>query len=237
VSPLPRNANTGGFGRPFSFVYVGCYHVHMSTNPHIKAVRHLSRRCPTMKSLIRRVGPCTWQPAVDDPFTLIVRCVISQQISWKAAKSITARLLDAVGSVTPRRLAKLTDEQYQSCGVSGPKRRALRAVCDYVLANRRFLSGIPSTADEVLRERLVSINGIGPWTVDMFMMFGLGRTDVLAVGDYGIRVGVQKLFGLPDLPKPAEMERIAEPWQPYRSVASWYVWRSLEFDKKSAKEG
>ena len=202
----------------------------MSTNPHAKAVRHLARRCPTLKQLIARVGTCTWAPKLDDPFTLIVRCVISQQISGKAATSISAKLTAAVsGPPIPwKRLAKLTDEQYQACGVSGPKRRTLRAVCDYAKANRDFLAGIATRDDDLLREQLVSIKGIGPWTVDMFLMFGLGRPDILAVGDYGIKVGVQKLFGLQALPNPKEMERLAEPWGPHRSIAMWYIWRSLD---------
>lgn len=185
-----------------------------------------------MKSVIKRVGPCLWQPDDGDPFALIVRCILGQQISGKAADSIAAKLTQMVGAVTPRRIARLTEEQFQACGISGGKRRAIQGVCEFVLANRQFLPGIPAAADDDLREQLVSIKGIGPWTVDMFLMFGLGRTDVLAVGDYGIRTGVQKLFGLPDLPKPAEMQRIAKPWQPYRSIAMWYVWRSLDATKK-----
>jgi DNA-3-methyladenine glycosylase II len=201
-----------------------------SPNPHAKAARHLARRCPTMKELIARVGPCSWAPKLGDPFTLIVRCVLGQQISGKAAESIYAKLTAAVGGppIALKKLAKLTDEQYQACGVSGPKRRTLRALCEYALANRDFLPGLPTRDDDLLREQLVSIKGIGPWTVDMFLMFAINRPDILATGDYGIKVGVQKLLGLPELPKPAELERIAEPWRPHRSVAMWYIWRSLE---------
>lgn len=166
-----------------------------------------------------------------DPFALIVRCIIGQQISGKAAESISGKLTQAIGAVTPRRLAKFSDDQLQACGISGGKRLALRAVTDFVLANRKFLPGIPTAPDDEVREKLVSIKGIGPWTVDMFLMFGLGRADVLPVGDYGVKVGIQKLFTLSELPKPAEMERLAEPWKPYRSVASWYVWRSLDLAK------
>lgn len=221
----------GGFGRPQSF----SYHVQMSTNPHAKAMRHLARRCPVMKTVIRRVGPCTWEPDDGDPFALIVRCIVGQQISGKAAESIFAKLEQGVGTLSPRRLAKFPEDSLQACGLSGGKRRAIRAVTNYVLANRKFLPCIPTAADDDLREQLVSINGIGPWTVDMFLMFGLGRGDVLAVGDYGIRVGIRNLFQLTDLPKPAEMERIAEPWRPHRSVAMWYVWRSLDWEKQQAK--
>ncbi len=209
----------------------------MSTNPHAAAVRHLSRRCPTLKTVIKRVGPCTWVPAADDPFTLLVRCVISQQISGKAAQSISGKLMQIAGPqiIAPRRLAKLTDEQLEACGVSGPKRRTLRAVCDYVQANRKFLPGILASSDDELRDQMVSISGIGPWTVDMFLMFSINRPDVLATGDYGIRVGMRKLFNLPDLPKPAEMERLAEPWRPHRSVAMWYLWRYLDLEKQKQK--
>lgn len=198
-------------------------------------MRHLARRCPVMKSVIGRVGPCRMKHDSGDPFALIVRCIIGQQISGKAAASIFAKLEQGVGSLTPRRLAKFPEDSLQACGLSGGKRRALRAVTDYVLANRKFLPGIPAAADEDLREQLVSINGIGPWTVDMFLMFAIGRPDVFATGDYGIRVGMQKLFNLPDLPKPAEMERLAEPWRPHRSVACWYVWRHLDWEKERAK--
>ncbi len=189
-----------------------------------------------MKELIARVGPCTWAPRLDDPFTLIIRCVISQQISGKAAESISERLLKAVGGspIPLKRLAKMTDEKFLACGVSGPKRRTIRAVCDHAHANPDFLPGLIDRDDDLLREQLVSIKGIGPWTVDMFLMFALGRADVLATGDYGIKVGLQKLFGLPNLPKPAEMQRLAEPWRPHRSVAMWYVWRSL--DQKSTSD-
>jgi DNA-3-methyladenine glycosylase II len=204
----------------------------MPANPHAAATRHLSRRCPVMKSVIARVGPCLWKHDDGDPYALIVRCIVGQQISGKAADSIFAKLTQSIGAVTPRRLAKASDDQLQACGLSGGKRRAIRSVTEFVLANRKFLPGIPSATDEDLRSALVSLNGIGPWTVDMFMMFGLGRADVLATGDYGIRVGIQKLFGLDAQPKPAEMERLAEPWRPHRSVAMWYVWRSLDGEKK-----
>ena len=202
----------------------------MSTKPHAKAMRLLARRCPTLKQLIARVGPCTWAPAQDDPFTLIVRCIISQQISGKAAESITARLVQVAGGspISPKRLAKLTDDQYQACGVSGPKRRTFQAICEHVKANPDFLAGIDSREDDELREQLVSIKGIGPWTVDMFLMFSSNRPDILPIGDSGLKAGVRNLFGLKELPSGKELERIAEPWRPHRSIATWYVWRSLE---------
>ncbi len=199
------------------------------TNPHAKAVRHLARKCPVMKELVKLVGPCTWAPASDDPFTMLVRCVVYQQISTRAAKTIYDRLLAACGGppVARERLVAMTEDELRACGVSGPKQRALRAVADYVAANPDLLPGIEARDEPTLRTQLVAIKGIGHWSVDMFLMFGLARPDVLPVGDLGLRAGVRKAFGLAELPTPAELEALAAPWQPYRSVATWYVWRSL----------
>jgi DNA-3-methyladenine glycosylase II len=197
---------------------------------HVKAQRHLARKCPVMKRLIAAHGPCTLVPAIEDPFNLLVRCVISQQISTKAANSIYAKLAAAVGGppVSREALAKLTPKRFQACGVSGPKQRTLRAVVGHVAANPDLLPGIAAMGDDDIRERLIVIKGIGPWTVDMFLMFGICRPDVLPVGDFGLRIGVKNLFGLKDLPTREELTTIAEPWQPYRTVATWYVWRSLD---------
>jgi DNA-3-methyladenine glycosylase II len=205
----------------------------MSTPFYQKARRHLSRKCPVMKRLIGIVGPCTLKPNPADPFTLLVRAVIFQQISTKAADSIFKRVLEAAGGppVTMPRLAKLTEETFKACGVSGPKQRTLRAVMDHVKANPKLLPGIEERDNDTIHEQLTQIKGIGPWSADMFLMFGLGRPDVLPVGDYGFRAALKVQFKLKDLPKADEATELAEPWKPYRSIATWYLWRSLEADK------
>ena len=182
-----------------------------------------------MKGLIARVGPCTLTPKSDDPFTLLVRCVIAQQISGKAATSITAKLTAALKGppIDITRLARMTETRFRACGVSGPKQRTLKALCAHVRSNPGLLPGIESRDDETIREQLVAIKGIGPWTVDMFLMFGMMRPDVLPVGDLGLRMGVRDEFGLKELPKPAEIMKLAEPWRPYRSIATWYFWRRV----------
>src|SRR4051794_35476407 len=121
-----------------------------------KAVRHLSRKCPVMKRLVARVGPCTWTPVSDDPFTVLVRCVIYQQISTKAAKSIFDRLIAAAGGlpIDRGRLAALTEAEFQACGVSGPKQRTLRGVAEHVAANPDLLPSVPACDDALLRTRL-----------------------------------------------------------------------------------
>lgn len=182
-----------------------------------------------MKKLVKQVGPCTWTPAADDPFTMLVRCVVYQQISTKAARSIYEKLLAGCGGapICRDRLTRLTEAEFRACGVSGPKQRAIRAVAEHVAANPDLLPGIEDRDEPTLRKQLVAIHGIGNWSVDMFLMFGLARPDVLPVGDYGLRAGVKKEFELPELPTAAELEAIAAPWRPYRSVATWYFWRSL----------
>lgn len=210
----------------------------MSTPFYRKVRRHLSRKCPVMKQLIARVGPCTLEANPGDPLTLLVRCVIAQQISTKAARSISGRLTEALGGapVARERLTALTDAEFQACGVSGPKRRTLRAIAAHFAARPDLPADIETRDDDWLRENLTAVSGIGPWTVDMFLMFGLGRPDVLPVGDFGLKAGVRDEYGLKDLPKPAELEVIAEPWKPYRSVATWYLWRSRGFVPQSGED-
>jgi DNA-3-methyladenine glycosylase II len=201
----------------------------MSTPYYRKVRRHLSRNCPVMKRVIADVGPCTMQPMPADPFTLLVRCVIYQQISTKAAKSIFEKLVAAVGgpSIPLAKLSRMTDARFRACGVSGPKQRTLRAVVEHVRANPDLLPGLADRDDDTIREQLTEIKGIGPWTVDMLLMFGLSRPDVLPVGDYGLRVAVQRAFNMRKLPEAEAIVKRAAPWQPYRSVATWYLWRSL----------
>lgn len=202
----------------------------MSTPFYKTARRHLSRNCPVMKRIIARVGPCTLTPDPAEPFTLLVRCVISQQISTKAAESIFAKLAALVGGppMSIAKVSKLTEAKLRSCGVSGPKQRTLCAVIDHVKVNPKLLPGIEHRDDELIREQLTSIKGIGPWSADMFLMFGLGRPDVLPVGDFGFKVAVKNLFKLRKVPNADGLVKRGEVWRPYRSVATWYLWRSLD---------
>ena len=206
----------------------------MSTPFYQQARRHLTRKCPVMKQLIGTVGPCQLKPNPGDPFTLLVRCVISQQISTKAAHSIYERVVSLVGGppISMELLAKLSEDKFKACGVSGPKQRTLRAVIDHIKANPELLPGIEERDNETIHGQLTQIKGIGPWSADMFLVFGLGKPDVLAVGDYGIKAAVKNQFKLKDMPDAKKLDKIAEPWKPYRSVAMWYLWRSLELGAK-----
>jgi DNA-3-methyladenine glycosylase II len=152
--------------------------------------------------------------------------MIAQLISTPAARSINARLEAALGGkVTPSRLLALTDDELKACGVSGNKAKAIRGLAEHFRANRGFARAVARADDLTVRERLLPLRGVGPWTVDMVLMFAFSRLDVLPVGDLGLRAGVRDLYGLRELPTSSELTEIAEPWRPYRSVGTWYLWR------------
>lgn len=197
----------------------------------------MSRTSPAFRELIRRVGPCTLESDADS-YAVLVRSIIAQQIATKAARSITNRLFEAVapGPLTPDAFAGLSDDQLRACGLSASKQRYLKALTDHVRSNVGFLEGLVEAPDSEVTAALLPITGIGPWTVEMFLMFGLGRPDVLPVRDLGLQMGVRDLFGLAEVPKPQQVTELAEPWRPYRTVATWYMWRSRGFVPQSAIE-
>jgi DNA-3-methyladenine glycosylase II len=192
-----------------------------------KARKHLSQDA-VLAALIEQHGKCTLTPEPEEPFTMLVRCVVGQQISTKAARSIYAQLMANVKVMNPKRLAAASEDDIRSAGISGPKQKALRAIVEHVQTNRNFLKTLPTLDDDAFREEVTQIKGIGPWSADMMLMFGYGRLDVMPVGDYGVRVAAMNLYGLDELPKPAKLYEISEPWRPYRSIGAWYLWRSLE---------
>lgn len=190
------------------------------------AVAHLRRHDAQMKIVIRAVGPFTMRPA-KNRFELLVRSIISQQISTSAARSIRTRLYDLLeNEIVPDRIAQLSDKQIRSAGISPQKLAYLRDLSGHVAGGQLPLNQLGRLSDAAATERLVEVKGIGVWTAQMFLIFALGRLDVLPVGDVGIQNGIQKLYRLDSRPNRAAMERIAEPWRPFASVASWYCWRS-----------
>jgi DNA-3-methyladenine glycosylase II len=193
------------------------------------AEAHLMAASPIFAQIVSHIGPCTLTPN-PDVFRVLVGSLISQFISTAAARAIKGRLeAQLKGKVTPRRLLNLTDEELRACGISGGKARAVRGVAEHFARNRRFAADLAAADDSTARALLLPLRGVGPWTVDMMLIFSLSRLDVWPVGDLGVRAGVRDLLGLTELPSPNELEKIAEPWRPYRSVAAWYVWRSKGF--------
>jgi DNA-3-methyladenine glycosylase II len=199
-----------------------------------RARRHLARRDPVLKRVIAAVGPCTlWYER--DGFVALVRSIISQQISTVAARSIRTRLEQTLApdGIVPAAVLGASDETLRGAGLSAAKVRSLRDLAEHVHDGRLPLHDLHKLPDEEVIARLVPVRGIGRWTAQMFLIFSLGRLDVLPVADLGLRVGVQRQYGLDGPPDAVTLEELARPWQPYRSVATWYLWRSLGFVPQS----
>lgn len=197
-----------------------------------EAVRRLKAADPVMRRLIERLGPCTLTPGDLDTFPALLRSITYQQLNGKAAGAIHARVLALFpgGRPAPEALLRMKDEPLRGAGLSANKLLAMRDLAEKCASGlvpaRRELEPLD---DAAIVERLTQVRGIGAWTVHMFLMFQLGRLDVLPVDDYGVR----KAFGLRyrrngRLPAPRVLERHGRVWAPYRTVASWYLWRSLD---------
>jgi DNA-3-methyladenine glycosylase II len=166
---------------------------------------------------------------VRDRFTALAKSIVSQQISGKAAASIWQRLSDALdGNVCADGLRRMDLEQLRATGISRQKGVYLLDLAERVADGRVALSQIGRREDEQVIAELIQVKGIGRWTAQMFLIFSLGRLDVLPVDDLGIRTAIRNRYGLKELPRACEIEAIAQPWRPYATVASWYLWQSLD---------
>jgi DNA-3-methyladenine glycosylase II len=199
------------------------------------ALRALREGDPVMASLIERYGDPDGMYArrarpPGDAYGALLRAIVGQQLSTKAAIAIYGRLGSLYGerTPTPRELLATDSETLRGVGLSRAKVTFLRDLAEHVedgSVDLEHLSGLP---DEEVSFQLTQVKGLGPWTVDMFLIFHLGRPDVLPVGDLGIRKAVQVEYGLEALPDPATIVKLAEPWRPWRTLASLYLWRSLD---------
>jgi DNA-3-methyladenine glycosylase II len=202
------------------------------------AVVHLRRADPVLAALIERIeadgglGRRGRRPVDhDDHYGALVRSIVGQQLSSKAAFSIYTRLTDRFGGRPPRPdevLAEDPEELRAAAGLSHSKVSYLRSLAEHVIAGELELERMESLPDDEVIAELVAVKGIGIWTAHMFLIFHLERPDILPTGDLGIRSAIQRAYGLDELPDPAEMERIAAPWRPHRSTASRFLWRSLD---------
>jgi DNA-3-methyladenine glycosylase II len=197
-----------------------------------EAIRHLRRSDPVMREVIKKAGPFTMRPH-RNRFRALVFSILSQQISTKAAASIRGRLITHLKPepISPHSIAGMTPEKLRSLGVSSQKAAYLLDLADHVERRELRLDRISRMPDEGVIEALVRVKGIGVWTAQMFLIFSLGRLDVFPHDDLGVRAAIRNLYGLEELPSKEISHRIATPWRPYASVASWYCWRSLEFKK------
>jgi len=195
------------------------------------AVRHLKRADPALRALIDRVGPCRLTLRTEGThFDHLARAIVYQQLAGKAAAAIHARLLGLYGNrpPTPIELLATRPAQLRRAGLSRQKIQYLRDLAGKAVSGAVALDALDGSPDEQVIEALTAIKGVGRWTAQMFLMFRLGRPDVLPVLDYGIGKAMRQAYRLRRMPTPAQMERIAAPWRPYRTVACWYLWRSLD---------
>jgi len=180
-----------------------------------------------MRSVIEAVGPCKLQ-FHNPEFKTLARSIVFQQLSGKAASTIYGRFEAAAGEVTPERVLKLKPEKLRSFGLSKQKAEYVRDLARLTKSGEIDFAKLSSMSDEDVVKNLTQVKGVGVWTVHMFQIFALRRPDVLPTGDLGVRTAMKNVFELEALPKPDEMIRLAEPWRPHASVASWYLWRSLD---------
>lgn len=194
-----------------------------------RALEHLRQSDAVLAGLIDRVGP--YKITYKDPtFQALARSIVFQQLNGRAAATIFDRFEKACGKqgVIPEAVLRVRPAKLRAAGLSSQKSDYIRDLARKTRDGEIEFAALPSLADEAVIQQLTAVKGVGVWTVHMFLIFALRRPDVLPVGDYGVRTAIRNLYGLEDLPKPAEMERIAEPWRPWASVASWYMWRSLD---------
>lgn len=199
------------------------------TNQLDAARRALMRRDPVIGAIIKRVGACGLERR-GQPYAGLLRAILFQQLAGPAALSIERKVLGHFAQRYPKPEALLgtSDEQLRALGLSRQKIAAMRNVAAAFVSGDVRERSLFRLDDDTVITQLTAIKGIGEWTAHMILMFNLGRLDVLPVGDYGVRKGVQALYRLKELPNRATLTEIGERWRPYRSVASWYVWRSMD---------
>jgi DNA-3-methyladenine glycosylase II len=190
------------------------------------------RRDPVLAAIIKQHGPCGLGAVRDryDHFAMLVRAIVFQQLSTKAATTIHTRLMAHMpaGAPTPAALGALTDQQLRIAGISRQKANYLRDLCEKVNGGLVPLDAVDALDDEDVIAALTQVKGIGRWTAEMFLIFRLGRPDVLPLNDLGIINAIHKAYRLRKKPTPDRMRKLAQAWRPYRSIACWYLWRSLE---------
>lgn len=193
-----------------------------------KAVNHLKQCDPVLRAIIERVGPCRMEFGPSE-FQSLAEAIVYQQLNGKAAVTIWKRFAALAGEpVTPAGILKLDDAQMRAVGLSKQKSAYLKDLAQKTATGLLDFSKLADMSDEDVIEHLTQVKGIGVWTAHMFLMFSLRRQNVLPTGDYGVQMAVKKHYRKRKLPNPKEMEKIARAWEPYRSVACWYMWRSLD---------
>jgi DNA-3-methyladenine glycosylase II len=193
-----------------------------------KAINHLKKSDPILAAIIEQIGPCRMEFG-EPTFHSLAEAILYQQLNGKAAVTIFKRFTELAGDpLTPAGILKLTDIQMRGVGLSKQKTAYLRDLSEKTKAGLVDFERLPGLAEAEVIEHLTQVKGVGVWTAHMFLMFTLRRPDILPTGDYGVQAAIKKHYKKRKWPKPAIMEKIAKPWAPYRSVACWYLWKSLD---------
>src|SRR5579864_1001184 len=193
-----------------------------------KAINHLKKADPILRAIIASVGPCRMEFGPPE-FHSLAEAIVYQQLNGKAAVTIFKRFAALAGEpITPEGILKLSDEQLRSVGLSKQKSAYLKDLAAKTAAGLLDFSRLLEMPDAEVIQHLTQVKGVGVWTAQMFLIFTLKRPDVLPTGDYGVQAAMKKHYRKRKLPKPKDMEKIARAWAPYRSVACWYLWRSLD---------
>jgi DNA-3-methyladenine glycosylase II len=196
-----------------------------------QAIKFLKRDRKLAK-IIKRVG--SYEISVmKNPYESLIEAIITQQLSGKAAESISKKFRKLfVRFPKPADVIKMPDSKLRSAGLSGMKVKYIKDLSEKIESKELRMRSLKNMTDEEVIMQLTQVKGIGRWTAEMFLIFSLGRLDVLPVGDLGLKKGIQRLYSMPNLPEKDEIEELAEKWRPYRTVATWYIWKSLnQFDK------
>ena len=190
------------------------------------ARRHIAKSDPVMRDIVKRVGPYALEVR-GAPYESLLRAILYQQLAGPAAAAIERRFLAIFDDRIPasHELIAVGDERLRAAGVSRQKAGYMRSLAEHFDAGALSDRHLRRATDNDVIEHVTQVKGIGRWTADMLLLFCLGRPDILPVGDLGVRASMRDAYGLDDLPSPAEMEEIAQPWRPYRSAATWYLWR------------
>ena len=193
-----------------------------------KAINHLKKCDPVLRGIIERVGPCRMEFGPPE-FHSLAEAIVYQQLNGKAALTIFKRFATLAGEpVTPDGILKLSDEQLRSVGLSKQKSAYLKDLAAKAATGLLDFPRLLEMPDAEVIQHLTQVKGVGVWTAQMFLMFTLRRPDVLPTGDYGVQAAIKKHYKKRQMPKPRIVEKIAKPWAPYRSIACWYLWRSLD---------
>ncbi len=199
-----------------------------------RTLEKFSKQVPELEGALKKAN-MKLEPTMQSPFEMLIRSIIYQQLAYKAARTILDRFMGLIGRLTPSRVLAKTQEELRSVGLSRQKASYIHNVAEAFskggsLWKYRTIESLSNLSSKEISEMFTQIKGVGEWTTQMYLIFSLGRLDVLSAGDLGVRKGVMKLYGLDKIPTQKEVEKIAEPWSPLETVGTYLAWRAVDED-------